>query len=210
MGLFSSRVAWGQEANCYWEVWSSTSSSRAKVWRQVPENRKVCWVKTLKEDSLNLRQLPQHDSPRFSWIIVNILANTAKSSQGKNWKRQAQKTHIEYFKIWLDTRKRVCANTSVKLLLAKSQWNTWNVCVSQGHGPWSSHVFCPCVTQTDIQWMVHTQSKDGLFQMSHLGKNFFCSTLWKKVAVLMCGREKCAVEVYERQANFSEWRKINL
>ena len=191
MGLFSSRVAWGRGANCYWEVWSSTSSSRAKVWRQVPENRKVCWVKTLKEDSLNLRQLPQHDSPRFSWMIVNILANTAKSSQGKNWKRQAQKTHIKYFKIWLDTRKRVCANTSVKLLLAKAQWNTRNVCVSQGHGPWSSHVFCPCVTQTDIQWMVHTQSTDGWFQRLIFERICFVQ-LYERKSLFWCVVEKNA------------------
>ena len=69
VGLFSSRVAWGREANCYWEVWSSTSSSRAKVWRQVAENRKVCWVKTLKEDSLNLRQQPHMILPGFHELL---------------------------------------------------------------------------------------------------------------------------------------------
>ena len=34
------------------------------------------------------------------------------------------------------------------------------VCFAQGHGPWSSLVFCPSVTQTDIQWMVHITHTD--------------------------------------------------
>ena len=61
---------------------------------------------------------------------------------------------------------------------------------------------------TFSEWYIHkvqmAGSKCFIFE-----RICFVQLYEKKVAVLMCG-EKCAVEVYERQANFSEWRKINL
>ena len=128
-------------------------------------------------------------------MILNILANKPKSSQANNWKRQADKKSFRIFQDMTDSSTKksrwyVQINQS-NYFSAKAQWNTWNVCVSQGHGPWSSHVFCPCVTETDIQWMVHTQSTDGCFQMSHLGKNLFCSTYERK-SLFWCVVEKNA------------------
>ena len=68
------------------------------------------------------------------------------------------------------------------------------VCFTQGHGSWSSRVFCPSVTQTDIQWMVHiTQTSIESIKHFHLfvrekerGCLFWCvkknvsgGTVWK-------------------------------
>ena len=62
------------------------------------------------------------------------------------------------------------------------------VCFTQGHGLWSSLVFCPSVTETDIQWMVYiTQTS---IWRKYKAFSFVCQTKRKKVSVLMC-EEKC-------------------
>ena len=86
-------------------------------------------------------------------------------------------------------------------------------CFTQGHGPWSSHVFCPCVTQTDIQWMVYIQTSIESTEHFHSQLIYFCwrhyyfGWNWKEGLCFDVWRRMWVAELYERQQNFLNGEK---